>query len=429
MSKIKKNRTAAAREGFKSTTSAATVFLGTYNGGVAGFQFLSIDCSGISEPKGGANHKITTDKNSGDPEIASEEPPIGTFASVFSFAAHPGTTRVMAAGSCRTKLGRHVLLVTGGSHDTLHLCDVTHQREIGTLEYNRGAITALDVVCIEGRNFVLSSGEGDHGKISIWEGCGSSLQKWRVIALLSGHKSAVFCLTTVASSGLVLSIGHDGTLRLWDLRSILASSELQLHKTARNTKFDGGMFPRFRSLFKVRLAKQATLARWSLCGSFYLLVVGNGVELHHIAKMNADNDDDLFGKDHFIGVDVDSKISCALFVARQPSQPLMTELILGCEDGMVVFLRIERDINTGSIVSRMDKLQIGPDWRGSSRRIKGVGELVLGTAEKEGDAVCVAAATSNHLHCLLFFRAQGFTNRIVASFELGHRVTCLTTCA
>lgn len=117
----------------------------------------------------------------------------------FTNHAHNGSIRALATSN--------KYLASGSIDEVIHLINIRHRIETGTLISHTGTITALEFL----RTAYLFSSSED-GNICIW-----NTQKWSCEKILRGHKGPITSINLHSSGKLLLSVSKDKTLRAWNL--------------------------------------------------------------------------------------------------------------------------------------------------------------------------------------------------------------------
>lgn len=116
------------------------------------------------------------------------------------YAAHLGSIKTLA-------IADHHFLATGSTDEMIKLYDLRLRQEFGSMRHHEGSITALQFY----RHSHLVSASED-GTLLIYR-----CKDWEALHSLKGHQGPVLDLALHPSGKVVLSIGQDGTLRMWDL--------------------------------------------------------------------------------------------------------------------------------------------------------------------------------------------------------------------
>jgi protein MAK11 len=134
----------------------------------------------------------------------------GALKPFFGVDAHKGSVKTVAA--------EFPWMVSGASDETIRIFNYQTLREFGSLFKHQGAVTCLEFF---NSNYLLSGG-GD-GVIHVW-----ATGKWEPICTFEGHEGPVHDLSVHPSGKLALSVGKDGTLRLWNLMTGTALQKIKL---------------------------------------------------------------------------------------------------------------------------------------------------------------------------------------------------------
>ena len=147
---------------------------------------------------------------SGSPDSASAAA-VPTPAVVMSLRAaaagdiHVGTVKTLSSGG--------KWLASGGADESIRICKRTLGAarfvQFGALHRHACAITATAFA--QNDHLLLTGGED--GKIAVW-----AVGKWGCLAVLTGHKRDVTSIVAHPTAPVVLSVGRDNTVRMWDVR-------------------------------------------------------------------------------------------------------------------------------------------------------------------------------------------------------------------
>ncbi|ODV90193.1 hypothetical protein CANCADRAFT_11758, partial [Tortispora caseinolytica NRRL Y-17796] len=135
-----------------------------------------------------------------------------TFIPIFYFAPHTSAIRCMAQSK------RY--LVSGSNDEHIRLYDLQKRKELGSLIYHDGSITAL---AFYGTKWLMSA--SDEGLILLWR-----TKDWEVMAQLKGHKGRVNDIAIHPSGKVAVSVGIDRSIRLWNLMTAKKAAMLKLGK-------------------------------------------------------------------------------------------------------------------------------------------------------------------------------------------------------
>lgn len=128
------------------------------------------------------------------------------FTPVFHFAPHTQSIRCLAWSKR--------ILASGANDEWIRLYDLQHRKELGTLMHQQGQILTLEFF---GSKW-LFSGAGD-GKIVLWR-----TSDWEILAELKAHKAPVLDTSVHHTGKIMLSIGEDRKLVLWNLMTARKAS-------------------------------------------------------------------------------------------------------------------------------------------------------------------------------------------------------------
>lgn len=210
-----------------------------------------------------------------------------TLSTSFTDKSHCGSVRSLAISSNK-------LLASGSADETIQLFDLKSRQEAGTLIKHNGTITHIEFV----GDFMISS--DDSGVICIWKILGRS---YECMKTLTGHKGSVLSMSVHPSGKLLLSVGHDKTLRTWNL------------VTAKRA-------------YTTSIQSMADIIRWSPDGEKYILCYNGKLDVCSLTKAVPEFSVKLPGKGHALS-----------FICKNI-------LAIGCESGVVAFVNID----TGAVI-------------------------------------------------------------------------------
>ncbi|KAH0836807.1 WD40-repeat-containing domain protein [Lanmaoa asiatica] len=150
---------------------------------------------------------------------------------IFIFPAHVSSIKAVAASPNGGKW-----LATGSSDEIVKVWDLARRKEIGGLMHHQGSITYLQ---FPSRSHLLSASED--GTLCLFHA-----RDWTVLRSLKGHKGRVNSVAVHPSGKVALSVGHDKTLRMWDLM-------------------------RGKGSASTKLGKEGEVVRWSSSGSMFIV--------------------------------------------------------------------------------------------------------------------------------------------------------------
>mmetsp|Transcript_12620 Transcript_12620/g.21642 ORF Transcript_12620/g.21642 Transcript_12620/m.21642 type:complete len:364 (-) Transcript_12620:72-1163(-) len=150
------------KESEEIAATAATVVVGTYDGGLLGF--------GLED---GAQR--------------------------FGYAPHVGCVKALHC----TETGK---LATGATDNAVRLFDLAKGVEMGELQEHEDSVSAVQ---FWGSSLITGSSDG---QVCIWR-CGD----YELLLKFRGHKAAVTCLAIHPSGRMMASAGRDQRIQLWDL--------------------------------------------------------------------------------------------------------------------------------------------------------------------------------------------------------------------
>lgn len=199
---------------------------------------------------------INVDCNSASEEIIRSE-------LSFGFHETPGSLKALAISSA----GRY--LICGGMDEYIRVFDLEKKCSLGEMSGHTGCVTALGFV---GEKFVISGSED--GTMIIWK-----VHGWQKLHILGGHKGPVNDFALHPSGKLCVSVSKDNTLKIWNL----------VHG---------------RCAFTRRLKGPAQNIAWHQEKDYYLLIIGNEVQIY-----NSSGNNECTGK-----VTLSSRVNKACFV-------------------------------------------------------------------------------------------------------------------
>ena len=121
---------------------------------------------------------------------------------------HQSFTSHAHCGSIRCIVGSSKYLASGSIDEVIHVINMKHRVDTGTLISHTGTITALEFL----RSAYLFSASED-GNICIW----NTKKQWECEKILRGHQEAVTSMSIHSSGKLMISVSKDKTLRTWNL--------------------------------------------------------------------------------------------------------------------------------------------------------------------------------------------------------------------
>ncbi|KZP28738.1 WD40 repeat-like protein [Athelia psychrophila] len=150
-------------------------------------------------------------------------------AASFIFPAHVSCIKAVAASPAGGKW-----LATGSADEIIKVWDLRRRKEVGGLMHHEGSITQLSFPT---RSHLLSSSED--GTLTLFRA-----RDWAVLRVLKGHRGHVNGFSVHPSSKVALSVGRDGTLRMWDLMRGKGCASTKLGKEGERVVWSkkGGVF-------------------------------------------------------------------------------------------------------------------------------------------------------------------------------------------
>lgn len=256
-------------------------------------------------------------------------------------------------------------MVSGGADESIRVYNTETLREHGVLLKHQGTITSLKFFQDK---FMLSAAED--GLIHVW-----STESWECIASLKGHKGAVRDLSIHPSGRVALSVGADGTIRMWDLTAFKPA------------------------LVQTTDTKNLFLVEWNPTGGSYV-VLSNGAIGE--ATINVHELDGTLSK----CMSFDTRVLCITFLSA-------TLLVAGGENGVVSVC----DVKTGVMVHTL---------KGHDKRIRGLAPFLTGveppllvSASSDGtvnlwsldsqEPLCTFTNSTNRITALCSFRPLAAT--------------------
>lgn len=151
---------------------------------------------------------------------------------IFTFPAHVSSIKAVAASPSGGKW-----LATGSSDEIVKVWDLARRKEIGGLMHHQGMCSSAVVenqstqpppgsityLQFPSRSYLLSASED--GTLCLFHA-----RDWTVLRSLKGHKGRVNSVAVHPSGKVALSVGHDKTLRMWDLMRGKGSASTKLGK-------------------------------------------------------------------------------------------------------------------------------------------------------------------------------------------------------
>lgn len=151
---------------------------------------------------------------------------------IFIFPAHVSSIKAVAASPSGGKW-----LATGSSDEIVKVWDLARRKEIGGLMHHQGMCSSVVIenkstqprsgsityLQFPSRSHLLSASED--GTLCLFHA-----RDWTVLRSLKGHKGRVNSVAIHPSGKVALSVGHDKTLRMWDLMRGKGSASTKLGK-------------------------------------------------------------------------------------------------------------------------------------------------------------------------------------------------------
>ncbi|XP_055352684.1 p21-activated protein kinase-interacting protein 1-like [Paramacrobiotus metropolitanus] len=155
---------------------------------------MEIVVGSYDSAKVGYRLKPTSEGTSG------EFPAVLVFEPRFSDVSQIGCIRCLS-------ISEKGFLVSGSTDETIHILDLEHGADVGSLVSHEG-----DVTCVRfaGKDFLYSA--STDGTIRMWRA-----RIWELQRTFKGHKGAVLSFDIHPSKKLALSVGSDNKLIVWDL--------------------------------------------------------------------------------------------------------------------------------------------------------------------------------------------------------------------
>lgn len=141
------------------------------------------------------------------------------FTPIFHFTPHTQSIRCLASSKR--------VLASGANDEHIRLYDLGRRRELGTLMHHDGAVLCLQFY----KSKWLFSGSAD-GAICLWR-----TKDWEILAELKAHKAAVVDLAIHKSGKIMLSVGDDHRLVLWNLMTARKAAVRKLRAAPRQVAF------------------------------------------------------------------------------------------------------------------------------------------------------------------------------------------------
>ncbi|KAF7985758.1 hypothetical protein HWV62_357 [Athelia sp. TMB] len=163
-----------------------------------------------------------------------------SLTATFIFPAHVSCIKAVAASP-----GGGKWLATGSADEIIKVWDLRRRKEVGGLMHHEGSITHLTFPT---RSHLLSA--SDDGTLALFRA-----RDWAVLRVLKGHRGRVNALAVHPSSKVALSVGHDATLRMWDLM-------------------------RGKGCASTKLGKEGERVVWSTGGGVFAVQAGKGVDVY-----------------------------------------------------------------------------------------------------------------------------------------------------
>ncbi|RPD64504.1 WD40 repeat-like protein [Lentinus tigrinus ALCF2SS1-7] len=159
---------------------------------------------------------------------------------IFIFPAHVSCIKSVAASPQGGKW-----LATGSADEIIKVWDLRRRKEIGGLMQHQGSITHL---VFPSRSYLLSASED--GTLCLFRA-----RDWAVLRELKGHKGRVNSVAVHQSCKVVLSVGKDRTVRMWDLM-------------------------RGKGSASTKIGKEGELVRWSTDGTLFAVQAHSTIDIY-----------------------------------------------------------------------------------------------------------------------------------------------------
>jgi len=135
-------------------------------------------------------------------------------AQTFGYAPHTGCIKALHC----SKAGK---MASGSTDNTIRLFDLAKGVELGELQEHEDSVSALQFW----GSTTLVTGSSD-GQVCIWR-CGD----YELLLKFRGHKAAVASLAIHPSGRMMASAGRDGRLQLWDLTRGTSAAHLSVDES------------------------------------------------------------------------------------------------------------------------------------------------------------------------------------------------------
>ena len=257
-------------------------------------------------------------------------------------------------------------LVTGASDDSISVVDIKQDAHVLSLQYHVGDVTALSFF----QNKFLFSG-GEDGAIMVFR-----TSDWERVATMKAHKKGVLEVAVHPSGKLLLSIGKDKAIRVWDLSTS-------------------------RCISAVVMKEEILFCKWSFCGSFYVICQSKKIEIHRMKSKEEQETDKL----NLFSFEQSTNMTCICFFTNNL-------LLTGSNEGVIRLWNCDN----GELVK---------EGKGNGDRIKGIGIIQrhFVAFDSEGSNwPFVVSVSSNGYAALWDFEKKDVP---IAEYASGIRFTCL----
>ncbi|KAL5021231.1 hypothetical protein ScPMuIL_000386 [Solemya velum] len=262
------------------------------------------------------------------------------FKQSFTDHSHTGCVRSVA-------ISRRSVLASGGTDETIRLLRVLFVGSVTWLDFFRGTHM---VSCSE------------DGTLCVWK-CFT----WECIKTFKGHKGAVNCASIHPSGKLMLSVGADRSLRMWNLVT-------------------------GRSAYITNIKKVAEIVKWSPNGELYAIVSNTTIDVYN----------------------TQTELQLSITSTRKINSIAMFSvsiLVYGGEGGDLFIhnLKTNKELHT---------------WSTDTNRIKG---LAISTSVLDGETTWLTTASSDGFLKIYELKIQqdAVVTKLVANHNTGFRLTCL----
>ncbi|GAA95282.1 uncharacterized protein L969DRAFT_92459 [Mixia osmundae IAM 14324] len=300
---------------------------------------------------------------------ADQKAPSVTIAPIFQFPAHLSCIKAVAA----SEGGQH--LATGSTDETIKIWDLRHRKEVGHLVAHEGSLS--DLIFPSPRILISTASDAQI--------CLFRTRDWALLRSLKGHKGRINSLSLHPNGRILLSVGQDKHLRVWDI----------LGKGAGGVPGQGT---------STHLGAEADLVRWSPKGDRFVVILTRELRVYSVAMQEQHK------------MTAPARFLDALFY---PTSVDSDDLLVACDDGKIKVF----SSSGGSFAQRAQ-------FVGHTNRVKSIKTVTLTDADGAEIDFLVSISSDGKINIYsldALSRPADVEIAPLASFDTkGSRLTCLT---